>query len=86
MLQLSATGATVHVCVSLLPIFTQFPRESGLRTALHRCDHHASDSLLHWRLCEQSWAHIPCQFQAFLRQGRLLVVCTVISNWEAVPD
>ena len=38
------------VCVSLLPMFTHFLRESGLRTALHRCDHHASVSLLHWRL------------------------------------
>ena len=36
--------------------------------------------------CEQSCAQIPCQFQACLRQKRLLVVCTVISNWEAVPD
>ena len=54
------------VCVYLLPNFTHFPRESGLRTALHRCDHHASVSLLHWRLCEESWAQIPCQFQACL--------------------
>ena len=35
--------------------------------------------------CEQSWAQIPCQFQACLRQERLLVVRTVISNLEAVP-
>ena len=39
-----------YVGVRVVPNFTHFPRESGLCTALHRCDHHASDSLLHWRL------------------------------------
>ena len=72
------------VCVCLLPMFTHFLSESGLAaniTPVIQC----CTGGLDMDECEQSWAQIPCQFQACLRQERLLVVRTVISNLEAVP-